>query len=67
MRLNGEEEDNNAMKLLYYLADMFVNTFGITQPDAKGKKQAAFFILGLVVLLLIGVTAVGLVLHSIMR
>jgi hypothetical protein len=55
------------MKLLYYLADMFINTFGITQPDAAGRKKAAFFILGLMVLLIVGVTAVGVLLHSVMR
>jgi uncharacterized membrane protein len=50
------------MGLLYFLADSFVNTFGITQPTEKARKQAAFFILGLLVLLVCGVAAVGYVL-----
>ncbi len=52
----------SGMGLLYFLADSFVNTFGITQPTEKARKQAAFFILGLLVLLVCGVAAVGYVL-----
>jgi hypothetical protein len=40
------------MKLLYFLADSFINTFGITRPTEKARKQAAFFILGLILLAL---------------
>ncbi len=49
------------MGLLYFLADTFINTFGITQPTEKARKQAAFFILGLLLLLVIGVATVGYV------
>lgn len=55
------------MKLLYFLADMFINTFGITQPDAAGRKRAAFFILALMILLVIGVSVIGFLLHILMR
>ena len=55
------------MRMLYYLADLFVNTFGITQPTEKTRKQAAFFILGLMLLTVVVVSAVGVVLHNLMR
>jgi hypothetical protein len=55
------------VRFLYFLADTFINTFGITQPTEKARRQAAFFILGLMVLV-VGV-AVGAfaVLHAWMR
>ncbi len=55
------------MRLLYFLADAFINTFGITQPTEKARRQAAFFILGLLVLALTGATVAGLVVHAVMR
>ncbi len=55
------------MKLLYYLADLFVDTFGITRPSASGRRVAAFFILGLLLLVLLAVTVTGVVLHSLMK
>ena len=55
------------MALLYFLADAFINTFGITQPTEKTRRQAAFFILGLMVLLLATVTAVGYLLYTVMQ
>ena len=48
------------MRLLYFLADTFVNTFGITQPTERARKQAAFFILGLIILTLLGGGCSGL-------
>ena len=41
------------MKLLRYLARVFINTFGITQPTAKEENQAAWFIGALLVGLLV--------------
>ncbi|HMH13193.1 MAG TPA: hypothetical protein VK578_08810 [Edaphobacter sp.] len=32
------------MKLLLYLANVFINTFGITQPTPKTANRAAWFI-----------------------
>ena len=55
------------MQFLYFLADTFINTFGITQPTAKNRTQAAFFILTLLVLMVIGLVVVGFVLHAVMR
>ena len=45
------------MRLLYFLADTFISTFGITQPTPTTRKQAAFFILGLILLVLAAATA----------
>jgi hypothetical protein len=55
------------MRLLYFLADTFINTFGITQPTAKARQQAAFFILGLMVLVVALAVAAFAVLHAWMR
>jgi len=52
------------MKLLYFLADTFISTFGITQPTEKTRRHAAFFILGLICLALIAATTAFFVLHS---
>jgi hypothetical protein len=55
------------MSLLYFLADAFINTFGITRPTEKARKQAAFFILGLIILALALATAAGFLVHSSMH
>ena len=55
------------MGILYFLADTFINVFGITQPTEKTRRSVAFFICGLMVLVLIGVTAAGLLIHSVMH
>ena len=55
------------MKLLYFLADAFINTFGITRPTEKARKQAAFFILGLIIIALALATTAGVLVHSAMH
>ena len=55
------------MPLLYFLADAFIDTFGITRPTEAARRQAAFFILGLLLLLLLGVAAVGYLIYGVMR
>ncbi len=55
------------MALLYFLADAFIKTFGITQPSEKARTQAAFFILGLILAGLAVVAAAGLAIHLAMR
>ncbi len=50
-----------SMGFLYFLADTFIDTFGITRPTEKTRKQAAFFILALLVLMLVGVATAGYV------
>ena len=54
------------MLILYFLADMFIDTFGITRPTPKARTQAAFFILGLIVAMLLAVLITGLAIHSVM-
>jgi len=51
------------MRLLYFLADTFIDTFGITHPTDKTRKQAAFFILGLLILSLAIVATIGYVIR----
>ncbi len=55
------------MSLLYFLADAFINTFGITRPTEKARKQAAFFILGLIILAIALATVAGFLVHSVMH
>ncbi len=55
------------MKLLYYLTGLFVDTFGITRPGPAMQRRSAFFILGLMLMLLAGVSAAAVVLHSLMK
>lgn len=55
------------MKFLYFLADTFINTFGITKPTEKARRQAAFFILALILLAVGAATVAGLLIHSVMQ
>jgi hypothetical protein len=55
------------MRLIEVLAEAFIATFGITEPDEKTRKHASWFILGLLILTLVVVTAVGLVLYHFMH
>ena len=55
------------MGLLYYFVDMFINTFGITRPSETARKQAAFFILTLILLAIGGAVVAFVVLHSLMK
>jgi hypothetical protein len=52
------------MRLLEALAAAFINTFGITQPTEQMRRRAAWFIVGMLalVVLLIGAASV-LVFH----
>jgi len=50
------------MGLLRFVANGFINFFGITQPSAAQERQAIWFICGLLLLILAGTAAVfGLV------
>jgi hypothetical protein len=55
------------MRLLEALASAFINTFGITQPTDRTRRQAAWFILGLLVLVAIGLCILAAVLSRILR
>lgn len=51
------------MKPLLYLANAFINTFGITQPSEEAAQRAAKFIaflIGAVLLIILGVIAGGI-------
>jgi hypothetical protein len=41
-----------------FISRIFINFFGITQPNAKQQRQAELFITGLVVLIVLGAAAV---------
>ena len=51
------------MKPLLFLANTFINTFGITRPGPASAERAARFIGALLVVLLLLVIAVALVLR----
>jgi hypothetical protein len=54
------------MGLLEALASAFINTFGITQPTDKTRRQAAWFILGMLILVVVGLVVLGsLLMHFI--
>ena len=55
------------MGFLYFLADTFINTFGITRPTEKARRQAAFFILALMALTIGGATTAFVVIHAYMK
>ena len=55
------------MGLFYFLADAFINLFGITRPTENKRRQMAFFICGMIVLVLVGVSAAGILIHLWMR
>lgn len=63
---DGAAAHNKGVRILYFLADMFIDTFGITRPTPKARAQAAFFILALMVITLVSVLIAGLMIHSVM-
>ncbi len=55
------------MRLIDALASAFIDTFGITQPSEQARRHASWFILGLLVIALAVVVAVGVVLYHVMH
>jgi hypothetical protein len=53
-----------SMRILEALASIFINTFGITQPTPAARRQAAWFILGLLLAALVVVVVAGAVLYQ---
>jgi hypothetical protein len=47
------------MQVLDALASAFINTFGITQPTEKSRRQASWFIFALMVLTIVAVVGLG--------
>jgi hypothetical protein len=53
----------NFMKPLLFLANAFINAFGITQPTEEAKDRAAWFIavfLGIMILIVIAVAGMAI-------
>ena len=55
------------MRLIEALAGAFINTFGITQPTDKTRRHAAWFILGMLTLVICALFAIGIVLFHFIR
>jgi hypothetical protein len=55
------------MAFLYFLADLFIDTFGITRPTERARRQAAFFILLLLILVVAGAATAFIVLSRLMK
>jgi hypothetical protein len=55
------------MRLIEVLALTFINTFGITQPDDRTRRRAAWFILGMLMLVLLGLCVAGIALFRLIR
>jgi hypothetical protein len=45
------------MPFLLMIARAFINTFGITQPGPKGERNMAYYIGGLLALIVLGMMA----------
>ena len=46
------------MAFLLFVARWFIDTFGITQPGPSGERRAAYFIGGLLLLIVLALVAV---------
>ncbi len=55
------------MGFLYFIVDLFINTFGITRPTDQARRRAAFFILGLLILVVAGAVAAFVVVSRLMK
>jgi hypothetical protein len=55
------------MTLLYFIADTFIDTFGITRPSENARKRAALFILFLIVLAVAIASAAGLIVLKVLH
>ncbi len=55
------------MGFLQMIARSFINTFGITQPGPDGERRAAYFIGGLLILIVLGMFAALIAFLSIQR
>jgi hypothetical protein len=55
------------MRLPEALAGVFISTFGITEPTEKARRQAAWFILSLLTLVLCGLVASGFLIAHLLR
>jgi hypothetical protein len=54
------------MQLLEALATAFFRVFGITQPSDATRRRAAWFLLGILLLVVAGLTGVGVLLYHLL-
>ena len=54
------------MQLMEAFAAAFFRTFGITQPSDRARRGAAWFLLGMLLLVLVGLGVAGYVLLRVM-
>jgi hypothetical protein len=66
LRMLQRSSYSDCMQLLDALAMAFINTFGITQPTEKTRRQAAWFIFALMILTLAAILALGIFLMRIL-
>lgn len=52
------------MPFLLFLARAFIQTFGITQPTPERERRVAWFLVGLMLLVVVLVTGTGLLLQA---
>ena len=55
------------MGLFEGLADIFINVFGITQPTDAMRRKTAWFILGMMALVIAGLFAIGILLYHLIN
>jgi hypothetical protein len=55
------------MRLMEALATAFINTFGITQPTDSMRRRAAWFILGMLSLVFVGLCVGAALLFHVMH
>ena len=56
------------MRLIEFLANVFINTFGITQPTGKTRRRASWFIGGLLFLaVVVALAALAIAFQAIRR
>jgi hypothetical protein len=58
---------HRSMNLLEALAGAFINTFGITQPTDKTRRQTAWFIFGMLLLVVCGLSVGAVVIFRAIR
>ncbi len=54
------------MQLMEAFAGAFFRVFGITQPSDRARRRAAWFLLGMLFLVLLGLAAAGYLLLRVM-
>jgi len=66
-RRAGPAAYHRHMQLIESLASTFFRVFGITQPSEQMRRRAAWFLLGMLTLMAVAVSAGGVLLYHLMR